>query len=78
MPRAEGKSVAQQESGVETASGETPADGTDPAVLAKKKRLELARCDVVRRLSLARAEPHREILKRALAALEAEIAAIRA
>ena len=36
--------------------------------------LELARADVLRRIELARAEPHREMLRRALAALEADLA----
>jgi hypothetical protein len=62
---------------------ETPALGDDSgrsrqesALLAKKRRLELSRCDVERRLSLATAEPHREMLRRALEALDTQIAAL--
>jgi hypothetical protein len=43
------------------------------AVLVKRRRLELARTDMLRQLDLARAEPHREMLRRALSALEQEL-----
>jgi len=43
---------------------------------ARRRGLELSRADVQRRLADATAEPHREILRRALKALDAEIAAL--
>ncbi len=73
----ESKAVAsQQEEERQTRMSESLRTQTDSALLAKKRQLELSRCDVVRRLSHATAEPHREMLRRALEALEAEIAAL--
>jgi hypothetical protein len=72
----ESKSVADQQ---ESASAPPPArdDGApDPALLARKRRLELSRADVKRRLTLARAEAHRQMLERALRALDDEIASL--
>jgi hypothetical protein len=43
----------------------------------RRRKLELSRKDVERRLEAARAEPHREMLRRALAALDEEIASLR-
>jgi hypothetical protein len=48
----------------------------DPAVLARKRRLELSRADVKRRLTTAQAPAHRQILERALRALDDEIASL--
>lgn len=42
-------------------------------VLVKRRRLELARTDVMHQLEMARAEAHREMLRRALAALDQEL-----
>lgn len=73
----ESKSVADQQ---ESASAPTPARddaAPDPALIAKKRRLELSRADVKRRLALARADAHREMLERALRALDEEIARLR-
>jgi hypothetical protein len=73
----ESKSVADQQ---ESASASPPArEGAppDPAVLAKKRRLELSRADIQRRLGLARADAHRQMLERALRALDDEIASLR-
>jgi len=73
----ESKSVAdQQESGKDSAPApDEPLP--DPGLLAKKRRLELSRADVVRRLAAAHAEPHRQMLERALRALDDEIASLR-
>lgn len=38
-----------------------------------RRRLELARADVVQKLELARAEPHRQMLHATLAAIDAEM-----
>ena len=48
----------------------------DPQTLARRRRLELSRADVERRLAVATAEPHKEILRRALSALDEEIASL--
>ena len=47
------------------------------ADLAKRRtRLELSRADVQRRLETAQADGHREMLRRALSALEEELASL--
>lgn len=43
------------------------------AVVVKRRRLELAKTDVMRQLERARAEAHREMLHRALHALDEEL-----
>ncbi len=72
----ESKAVADQQEAMQIAVGAPDRQEPDPALLVKKRRLELSRSDVLRRLSLATAEAHREILRRALDALEAEIASL--
>ena len=47
------------------------------ALISRRRKLELSRKDVERRLETAQAEPHREMLRRALAALDEEIASLR-
>ena len=72
----ESKSVADQQ---ETAQAQPPPRDDappDPALLARKRRLELSRADVKRRLGLARADAHRQMLERALRALDDEIASL--
>ena len=70
----ESKSVAdQQESALEE---RRPGDPGDPETVTKRRRLELARADVRHRLEAARADGHREMLQRALAALEKELGEI--
>lgn len=46
----------------------------DRAVVARRRSLELARVDVERRLAAAGAAPLREMLKRTLEAIDAELA----
>ncbi len=77
MARSEGKAGASQEGAAPGATRPGDKEERDPADLARRRRLELSRSDVERRLSLARAEAHREILRRALEALDAEIASLR-
>ena len=69
----ESKSVADQQ---EQAFAERPARraAPDSALAAKRRTLELGQVDVRRRLEAAQAPAHREMLKRALAALEDELA----
>jgi hypothetical protein len=72
----ESKSVADQQEG---SQGRAPARedaGPNPALLARKRRLELSRADIQRRLGLARADAHRQMLERALRALDDEIASL--
>ena len=73
----ESKSVADQQ---ESAAAPTPSRddaAPDAALVSKKRRLELSRADVKRRLAVARADAHREMLERALRALDEEIAQLR-
>ena len=73
----ESKSVAdQQEAAVHQTPDRRDGDPPDPARLARRRRLELARIDITRRLAAATAAAHREMLSRALAALDREIAAL--
>jgi hypothetical protein len=72
----ESKSVADQQ---DSAQAQPPARDDappDPAVLAKRRRLELSRADVKRRLGLARVDAHRQMLERALRALDEAIASL--
>jgi hypothetical protein len=71
----ESKAVADQQ---ESAQAEPPSGEKriDPARAARLKQLELSRADVMRRLADARAEGHREMLRRALEALDAEAASL--
>ncbi len=71
----ESKSVAdQQEEAQNRRRGRDGDNGRDPALLAKKRTLELARADVLRKLESVTAAGHREMLKRALAAVDADLA----
>jgi len=68
----ESKSVADQQ---EAALERRPAarEAGDPAAIAKRRGLELARADVLKRIEAAQAEGYRDMLNRALAALDEEI-----
>jgi hypothetical protein len=73
----ESKAVADQQ---ESRSAPRPAGEPpeiDPARLARRRTLELSRADVMHRLDTAQAKGHRQMLERALAALEAEIAKLK-
>jgi hypothetical protein len=55
-------------------TGEERQPGSPLAtVVVKRRKLELARTDVLRQLERARLEPHREMLQRALQALDEEL-----
>jgi len=73
----ESKSVAAQQELADEPRTRTPEDEEEPGVRARRRRLELSRADIQHRLELAQAKPHREMLSRALAALDKEIASIR-
>ena len=69
--------MSRPKSTVEDAAAET-AEERGPGlplteVVLKRRRLELARTDVTRQLELARAEAHKEMLRRALRALDEEL-----
>jgi len=68
----ESKSVADQQ---EEAESGPRAEGEieDAAVVLKRRKLELARADVLHHLESARAEAHKEMLRRALAALDKDL-----
>jgi hypothetical protein len=70
------KSVADQQEQAAAPRPTAGPDETDPGVLVRRRRLELSRADVERRLATAQAEAHREILRRALEALDQEIASL--
>ncbi len=71
----ESKSVADQQ---EEAQNRRPPRGQgsagDPARLPQRRKLELARADTMRQLQLAKADGHKEMLRRALAALDKDLA----
>jgi hypothetical protein len=74
----ESKAVADQQ---ETARdrrrrASVPEGAVDPLRLARKRQLELARADVARRLGVAVAPAHRQMLERALRALDTDLAAL--
>ena len=72
----ESKSVAdQQEQAASPPRTQSPEEEA-AAVATRRRRLELSRADVERRLEAAQAKPHREMLRRALAALDEEIASL--
>jgi hypothetical protein len=69
----ESKSVTDQQESRDAVQPPRANKG-DPALLARKRRLELSKADVLRQLGLARAEGHRQMLERALAALDEQLA----
>jgi hypothetical protein len=73
----ESKSVADQQ---EESQRERPeregAEARDSARLAKRRTLELARADVLKKLETVTADAHKEMLKRALAAVDKDLAAL--
>jgi hypothetical protein len=72
----ESKAVTdQQESAllVPSAREDAPAE---PTLIARRRRLELSIVDVKRRLAAAHVGAHRQMLERALAALDDEMASL--
>jgi hypothetical protein len=72
----ESKAVTDQQESQDAVFSAGPAKG-DPVRLARQRRLELSRVDVLRQMEHARAEGHRQMLERALAALDEQLAALR-
>jgi len=70
----ESKAVADQQ---ESAKAPPREDALpDTALLARRRRLEMSVVDIKRRLGVAHADAHRQILERALRALDDEIASL--
>jgi hypothetical protein len=73
----ESKSVAdQQEQAESRMHNRAPREVSDPLLAAKRRRLELSLADVLRKLEAASAPSHQEMLRRAQAALEKELASL--
>jgi hypothetical protein len=71
----ESKSVADQQEAALSGPRRSGVDAeVDPVRALRRRTLELARADVMKRLETAEAPAHREMLQRALAAAEAELA----
>ena len=72
----ESKSVADQQEAAQERRRAPKAGAPDPERVAQRRRLELARVDIERRLAVAVAPAHRQMLERALRALGDELAAL--
>jgi hypothetical protein len=68
----ESKSVADQQESAQARRDRQPHTSVDPT-LASRKRLALARADVARRLATASVPAHRQMLERALRALDHDL-----
>ena len=74
----ESKQVEDQQAEAERRRSRRDAGpAEDPAHVTRRRSLEMARVDVNRRLQAATAAPHREMLKRTLEAIDAELAKLR-
>lgn len=71
----ESKSVADQQESAQAVRRPRRAEA-DPAAQLRRKKLELAKADIGHRMDTARAEGHREMLRRALAAIDKELAGL--
>ena len=72
----ESKSVADQQEDAVSGRRTGVDAAADPVRLLKRRKLELARADVLHRLEQAHAPAHRQMLERALAAVEQELATL--
>jgi hypothetical protein len=69
----ESKSVADQQESALATPRRANDRALDPAAQQKKRSLELGRADVLRQMEAARAEGHRDVLKKALDAIDKEL-----
>ncbi len=69
----ESKAVADQQENAQARPAPRRGGAVDPALAARRRRLELARADVERRLAVAVAPAHRQMLERALRALNDDL-----
>jgi hypothetical protein len=72
----ESKSVADQQESAQAPVSVPEEAVADPLRLARRRKLELSRADVVRHLADAQAAAHRQMLERALRALDDELASL--
>jgi hypothetical protein len=72
----ESKSVADQQEEAQNRNPQRDGGGGDPTKLPKRRKLELARADTLRQMQVATADGHKEMLRRALVALDKELAAL--
>ena len=72
----ESKSVADQQESAQARRERKAGPGGDPVLASRKRRLALARADVARRLATASVPAHRQMLERALRALDHDIASL--
>jgi len=72
----ESKSVADQQEEAQNRNPQRNGGGGDPAKLPKRRKLELARADILRQMQVATADGHKEMLRRAMVALDKELAAL--
>ena len=72
----ESKAVADQQESAQATPPPREDAPPDAALLAKRRRLEMSVVDIKRRLGLAHADAHRQMLERALRALDDEIASL--
>jgi hypothetical protein len=73
----ESKSVADQQEAAQAPRAPRDEDSADPALLARRRLLELSRTDVARRLAAAQAPALRQTLEGALRAIDDELARLR-
>jgi hypothetical protein len=69
----ESKSVADQQESALAIPRRADDQALDPATQQKKRSLELGRADVLHQMEAARAEGHRDVLKKALDAIDKEL-----
>jgi len=69
----ESKSVADQQESAEARRDQEPGTSVDPALASRRQGLSLARADVARRLATASVPAHRQMLERALRALDHDL-----
>lgn len=69
----ESKAVTDQQESVFEGSGPRG----EPAPPPKRRKLELARADLLNRIEVAGSERYREMLRKALAAVDQELAGLR-
>jgi hypothetical protein len=69
----ESKSVADQQESAQARRSRQPDAPVDPLLAARRRGLELAHADVERRLATATVPAHRQMLERALRALDHDL-----
>lgn len=72
----ESKAVADQQEAAQAPPLSSDDTVPDPLLLARRRRLELSRADVVRHLADAHATAYRQMLERALRALDDELSSL--